>query len=95
LETHLATFTISEARNRCDFDGTDLSASQGQGKLNQIAMVGLLQYDGVNNKCQFQAICLRVLIPHINQIHSVAPFQRSYQLLNYIINYQHVMERKG
>jgi hypothetical protein len=38
-------------------------ASQGQGRWNQNALVGFLQHNGVNNKCQFQATSLKVLVP--------------------------------
>jgi hypothetical protein len=50
-------------------------ALHGQGQLNQGALVGMLQHNGVNNKCQFQAISLKVLIPDIN---TAVPFQRNY-----------------
>jgi hypothetical protein len=60
---------------------------QGQGQWNQSALAGLLQQDRVNNKCQFQAVSLKVLISNINHLYTAAPFQR--------MNYQHVMECRG
>jgi hypothetical protein len=66
--------------------------SQRQGRLNQSALAGLLQHSGVNNKCQFQDISLKVLVPNIN---TAVPFQRSCLLVSYSKNYQHVMEYKG
>jgi hypothetical protein len=46
------------------------------------------------NKCQFQAISLKVVRPNISQLHIAVPFHRSYYLLNYSMNYQHIIECK-